>query len=268
MRIGFCQFAPVFGEPQTNRRTVAELIQGVQADLIVLPELFSTGYQFTDRAETASLSEPADGPTTQWAADQAKKIGGLLCGGFAERDGDRLYNSAFLAGPDGLKGCYRKLHLFNREKLCFDPGGQQPQVHDVAGVKVGIMICFDWIFPETMRIMALKGALVVCHPSNLVLPYCQESMKTRCLENMVFAVTSNRIGSEARLEGEEFTFTGGSQITAPMGKVLAKATADGVGVTVVEIDPGEARNKAVNPYNDLMADRRPDLYGPLTQRKP
>jgi predicted amidohydrolase len=267
MRIGFCQFPPLFGNIQANLDSLDSLIKEVEADVIVLPELCTTGYQFVDRNEVANLSEPVDGPTVQWARNLASKRSFSLCGGFVERDGDRLFNSAFFVTPNGDVHTYRKIHLFNRETELFDPGDRPPQVFQAQGTRIGMMICFDWIFPETMRCLNLAGAQLVCHPSNLVLPYCQEAMKTRCLENQIFAVTANRIGTESRVPGETLTFTGASQITAPYGKVLARAEEISIGCQVVKIDPTDADSKNVNPYNNLVADRRPELYPGLCGAK-
>jgi predicted amidohydrolase len=122
-----------------------------------------------------------------------------------------------------------------------------------------MMICFDWIFPETARSLALAGADIICHPANLVLSYCQDAMITRCVENRVFAVTANRTGSESRA-GATLRFTGLSEIVAPDGGVLARAGVEAEEVIVREIDPFEARDKAVTPQNDVLGDRRPDLY--------
>lgn len=94
------------------------------------------------------------------------------------------------------------------------------------------------------------------------MPFCQESMKTRCLENHVFAVTANRIGTEARGD-RSLRFTGMSQITGPDGTILCRAVEDSEEVQTVEVDPAEARDKNVNDYNNLVTDRRPDFYGDL-----
>jgi len=124
------------------------------------------------------------------------------------------------------------------------------------------MICFDWIFPEAARVLALKGAEVICHPANLVLPWCQRAMVTRSIENRVFIVTANRIGGEKR-EGRELKFTGGSQITSPVGELLCQASEEGEEVGVVDIDPSIAKDKAITEENDLFSDRRPELYQQL-----
>jgi predicted amidohydrolase len=124
---------------------------------------------------------------------------------------------------------------------------------------IGVMICFDWLFPESMRSLALLGADLIAHCTNLVLPYCQDAMKIRCLENRVFAVTANRIGTEARGD-DEFSFTGKSQITDIKGKVLSSAPKDEIAADVVEIDIQRARKKKLNQFNDIVKDRKPDLY--------
>lgn len=129
--------------------------------------------------------------------------------------------------------------------------------------RVGVMICFDWYFPETARCLALGGTEVVLHPSNLVLPHCQEAMKTRCLENRVFAVTANRVGDDVRSVDRRLHFTGSSQIVDPLGGVVVRVGEDRECVEVREIDLQQARDKRVTPLNDLFADRRPKLYGRL-----
>ena len=88
-----------------------------------------------------------------------------------------------------------------------------------------MIICFDWIFPEVCRNLALKGAQIMVHPSNLVLPYGQQAMVTRCLENRVYAITANRIGTETR-GSDHFVFTGRSQITSVDGTILSSAPED------------------------------------------
>ncbi|GAG96559.1 unnamed protein product, partial [marine sediment metagenome] len=119
--------------------------------------------------------------------------------------------------------------------------------------------CFDWFFPETFRSLALLGADIIAHPANLVLPYCQRAMITRCLINRVFAVTSNRIGNEARGE-DNFTFTGGSQITSYNGDVLSSAPKDKAHIDFVKIDVEKARDKNLNIFNDVIKDRRTEFY--------
>ena len=121
------------------------------------------------------------------------------------------------------------------------------------------MVCFDWFFPESMRTLALKGADVICHCANLVLPFCQDAMITRCLENHVFAVTANRTGEENR-NGKCCYYTGRSQITGPDAKILCQAGANTEEIGIAEIDFTLSRNKNLNYYNHIFLDRKEIFY--------
>ena len=127
------------------------------------------------------------------------------------------------------------------------------------------MICFDWVFPEVARTLALRGADLLCHPSNLVLTYCQKTMLTRCLENSVFAVTANRTGTEIRPRGE-LVFTGQSQIVGPKGDVIVSSNSQSQELILREIDIDSARDKSITDNNDLHSDRRPEYYTALVER--
>ena len=261
MRVGFYQFTPLFGEVSRNLDQIVDTLDQADADLIVLPELCASGYQFVSPQEVHTLSEPVpNGPTTQRLIDLAKRRGITIVAGLPEGAGDFCYNSAVVVGPSGFIGCYRKTHLFFEETLFFTPGDTGFQVWDVGPAKIGVMICFDWYYPEAARTLALKGAEIICHPSNLVLPDCPDSMPVRCRENRVFAITSNRTGSEARGGKDQLTFIGNSEVVAPRGGILHRAPRDQEELCIVEIDPADARNKALTRYNDLLRDRRESLY--------
>lgn len=264
MRIGFVQFAPEFGQKKRNLRRSVEFIESTEADLLVLPELCTTGYLFVSKKEVADLAEeiPNGSSVQRWLEVAAKRKVSIVAG-IAEKHGDTLYNSAVLIKPNGLCETYRKAHLFNEEKLWFTKGNTPFSVHEIDNVRIGLMVCFDWFFPETARILSLKGAQILCHPANLVLPYCQSAMITRCIENRVFAITANRTGIEDRGEGKSARYTGLSQIVDPKGKVLVKAGQVGECVRTIEIDPKEALDKKLLDYNNLFGDRRTDLYKPL-----
>ena len=256
MKVGFLQTFPAFGKKTENVDQAISTISRLNADLVVLPELFNTGYQFTSREETVALAEKVpDGQTTQALINLAKKKHLYLVAGLAERENDCCYNSAVLVGPDGFIACYRKLHLFYHEKRWFEPGNAELGVYDIGHARIGMMICFDWFFLEVARYLALKGADIICHPSNLVLPYCPNAMITRCIENRVFAITANRIGMERRSE-ESLTFIGTSQVLGTKGEILYRASSDREESIVVEIDPCDARNKHVTAVNHIFDDRR------------
>jgi len=259
MIIGYVQTDPLFGEKEQNFLQIENLLKGKRADLIVLPELFATGYTFISKQEAVNLAESIDGITAKFLKKIANLTNAVIVGGFIEKDDNKIYNSAMLVSKTDVIGLYRKVHLYFKEKLWFSPGDKKLEVYEINNFKVGMMICFDWIFPETARSLALLGADIIAHSANLVLPFCQKAMVTRCLENRVFAITSNRIGNEMRGE-DNFTFTGGSQITSYNGEVLSSAPTDKIYVDFVEIELEKARDKKLNEFNDLLADRRPDYY--------
>jgi predicted amidohydrolase len=258
MRVAVVQTDPVFGSVEHNVGQALSLVQENPADLYVLPELFNTGYNFLDAAEVVQYAEPTDGPTFKAVADVASRRSCYIAYGFAE-SGGRLYNSSLLVGPDGLIGHYRKVHLFFRETLLFAAGDLGFPVYDLPFGRVGMMICFDWLYPEAARSLALQGAQLILHPSNLVLPHCPDAMVTRCLENRVFSATANRIGSEQR-GGVGLTYIGRSEIVAPSGSILGRMDDTTAGVLSADIDLELAKNKRLNDLNDLFDDRKPDQY--------
>jgi len=260
MRIGYYQYRPEFGAPKRNLEKVEDSLAGVDADIIVLPELAFTGYFFEDRDELHELAEDVtESPTVHGLSRLCKNNTFYLVAGFAERCKGRLYNTALVIGPSGLLHRYRKLHLFNTEKEYFDPGDTPLNPIEIRGAKVGVMICFDWVFPEVARSLALQGADLLCHPSNLVLTYCQKTMLTRSLENSVYSVTANRTGKDTRPRGE-LLFTGQSQIVGPKGEVIASSNSDEEAVVLSDIDLSDARDKLIAENNNLFADRRPEFY--------
>jgi predicted amidohydrolase len=259
MKIGYVQFNPKFGKKKENFAQVDNLLKDIKADLIVLPELFATGYTFISKDEARSLAETAEGSTFQFLKELSFKKDAIIVGGFVEQKGQKIYNSSLIVFQDKFQGTYQKIHLFNKEKIWFSPGKEGFKVYQVNNIHIGIMICFDWIFPEATRSLALQGADIIAHPSNLILPYCQDAMKTRCLENRVFSITANRIGQEKR-GSDDFTFTGQSQITNYDGTILSKAPNDSSCTEIIDIDPFLARDKNLNKLNNLFDDRKPKFY--------
>lgn len=265
-KIGFAQYEVKFGEYDDNTATIMRLAESAKgADLLVFPELGLTGYEFKDARETERYAEPfGAGPTSETLKKLAKRLKMSLVIGYPEYTTRGVYNSAMLATPDGKLHNYRKLHLFSREKDLFTPGDGEPPVIQTPAGRVGLMICFDWFFPETARILAIKGAQIIAHPSNLVLQWCQRAMFCRCLENAVFAVTANRIGAENRA-GRKLRFTGASQVVDPKGEVLIKATEAEEFVGLVDIKPKDADDKTIATLNHRLDDRRPEHYGALAE---
>ena len=259
MNVGYIQTSPIFGEKQQNFDNIELIISNTKADLLVLPELFATGYTFSSRKEVAELAESVDGKTAGFLKKLAKKTNALIIGGYIENDNGKIYNSAMIVSKEGVLGNYRKIHLYYKENLWFEHGDMPLKVFKFKEFTLGVMICFDWFFPETTRSLALLGAEIIAHPSNLVLPYCQDAMVTRCLENKVYAITSNRVGVENR-GGDSFKFTGKSQITSYNGEILSSAPKSETFIDIVEIELGEARDKSINAYNHIFKDRKVEFY--------
>jgi len=269
MKVGFIQIDCQFGKVDQNIARALELISQKEADLWVLPELFNTGYQFISKKEVAELSEEIPGgQTTERLIAAARERKTSIVAGLVERSGKHFYNASILVGPKSLLSRYRKIHLFYKEKRFFSPGDLPYQVIPLRYrsskgtsrlTRVGMMICFDWIYPEAARTLALLGADIICHPSNLVLPHCPDAMLTRCLENRIYAITANRIGMESR-GAESLRYIGQSEIVSPRGEILYRASGNREEAYVIEIDPTEARKKMINPYNHLLEDRRAKFY--------
>ena len=268
MKIGFVQFSPAFCDVEGTIRELDELgDQFESADIVVLPELCNSGYNFASIEEARSAAEDAEnGVFAQYLLSVCKENNQYIVAGVNERDRDsgKLYNTAILVGPEGHVGKYRKLHLFVNEKDFFTPGDLGLPVFDLGWCKLGMLVCFDWIFPETWRVLALRGADVVCHPANLVLEgLAQRGVPVMALMNRIFAITANRIGREGDL-----TFTGLSTIASPKGDTLAQASADRTAVSIVDVDIELARDKMVTPRNHVLNDRRPLEYAVLLAQTP
>lgn len=263
MKVGFYQFQPHFMQPEKNYSIIFHAIKQTEADLLVFPELAITGYNFESREQLEKVAEPpysSDGVKELSHLAREKNMGIVI--GFAEKEGNHIFNSALFIDSQGIRHIYRKVHLFFREKFLFEPGDKPFEVLEFKESKLGIMICFDWFFPEVTRLLALKGADIICHPSNLVLNYCQNVMIGRTIENLLFIITANRIGTETASHGD-LTFTGQSQIVAPRGKLLYRSEPDMEDLFVTDIDPHEARNKHITELNNLLEDRRPGFYRDL-----
>lgn len=257
------QMEPTVGDLKHNLSILAMILDQaseVNTEVLVLPELANSGYVFQNRDEALSLSESIPkGPYSKMLLDWTAE-GKVAAVGICERDGRDLYNSAAFFSNGEHKGTYRKLHLFDREKEWFNPGSQEPPVYEEKGIRYGVMICFDWAFPEVARAIGLRKAHIILHPANLVLPYCQDAMITRSIENRIFTATANRIGEERGV-----VFSGMSQVTSPTGKCLIRMNSTETGLGVADINPKEAENKMITRRNDLLADRRPKMYWRLTK---
>jgi N-carbamoylputrescine amidase len=276
-RVAVIQFDPQVGLENRGANAERALALATRAaedgaTLIVLPELATTGYSFRDRAEAFDHAEHVpDGETVKTWESFTRRHGVHLVGGLAERDGVRLYDTAVLVGPDGYVGRYRKAHLWNREKLWFTPGDLGFPVFETPIGRIGLLICWDIWFPEVPRLLAQQGADIICSVNNWVWtppPIFDES--GRCMAsyltmtaahvNNVFIAAANRVGSDRGAR-----FLGCSLIAGtngwPIGRV---AGAEEETILTADIDVVSARSAPIwNQLNDLIRDRRTDLYDPM-----
>ena len=265
IRVTVIQNSPQFGAPEKNRKEVEDLLfsqQDPSAGLIVLPELFATGYQFVSKDEVVSLAEPEDGPTFEFLSSLSRKTGAVVVGGLPIRRGDGISNGALVVWGERLLASYDKVHLFDRERDFFVEGKSPLPVVTTPFGPMGVMICFDWLFPEALRSLALSGATVVAHPANWVLPFGPQGMILRSVENRLFTVTANRVGTEERGGLSPLRYIGESQIVSPKGEILARAGSDRPEIITATIRPEEALSKKVAEKSDFFEQRRPELYHP------
>ncbi len=266
------QLAPELGRAESNARLVADETAAAAdegADLIVFPEAALTGYVFESRPEALAAAVAADGPELGVVAAAAGAAGAWVVCGAIERDGDALYNTAFLVGPEGPVGRYRKAHT-----LCLGadrftrPGGEPFRVFDLPFGRIGLHICYDGSFPEPARALRLLGAQLLLLPTNwprLVMK--REVVRVRAYENRAFFMAVNRVGTERGVR-----FEGGSCAADPDGRLILDA-GDEAGRFHVTVDPAAAADsrEVVIPGEyelDLIQDRRPELYEPIARPTP
>jgi predicted amidohydrolase len=273
-RVAVIQFAPEVGTGnlKANATAIAERLEravGHGANLIVLPELATSGYCFNSRAEAFAHAEtvPAGPSVKAWEAF-ARKHKVYLVGCLPEVDGEQLFDTAVLVGPDGFIGKYRKTHLWNQEKLFFTPGNLGLPVFDTKIGRIGLLVCWDIWFPEAARLVAQQGADIICVPTGWVWTpgplrdaggVCMPAYLTMAAahSNNVFIATADRVGTERGVG-----FLGNSLIAGTNGWPIGRiAGPDEDTVLYADIDIVQARGAPIwNDLNDLIRDRRVDLY--------
>ena len=270
IRIASIQMEPIVGEKDRNIRHSVELITTAAengAKLVVLPELANSGYVFETRDEAYDLAEPVpSGPTCDAWGNVAAEHGLWICAGIAERDGESLYNSSALIGPDGHIGTFRKVHLWNEENLFFEPGDLGFPVFRTPIGRIGMFICYDGWFPESYRLCALQGADIICIPTNWV-PIPGQNPDREAMANIlvmgsahsnsVFVAAADRVGTE---RGQPFI--GQSLIASYTGWPIAgPASATEEEILYADVNLADARRKRNwNEYNQVLRDRRTDVY--------
>jgi N-carbamoylputrescine amidase len=276
IKVAAIQMEPLIGDKEGNIRKQLKLIRKAAQDgvlLMVLPELGNTGYIFNSRQEVAQLAEEVpNGPTCQSWIRVCREKRVYVCAGIAERDREKFYNSAVLIGPKGFIGKYRKLHLWDEEKLFFEPGDLGLPVFHMPFGRVGIMICYDGWHPEVARILALQGADIICDPTcwvlvpDLVTPENPVSAYVHMASahvNGVFMICADRCGAERGC-----VFLGNSCIAGPAGFISGPADFKKEMIITAEINVTQARYRHWTNLADPFADRRTDIYDRLLGYRP
>jgi N-carbamoylputrescine amidase len=273
LRIACLQMEPHIGDKPRNVARTLQLIEqaaAAGAQLVVLPELCNSGYVFETRQEAFSLGESVpEGPTCEAWHKAAHQHGLIVVAGIAEVDADELYNSAVVIGPQGYIGTYRKNHLWGAENLFFEPGNLGVPVFRIGSGRIACAICYDIWFPEIFRLAALQGADLLCVPTNWV-PMPDQPTNLPVMANVlamggahsnsIFVAAADRIGVE---RGQPFL--GNSIIVSHTGwPVAGPASLDREEMLIADLNLSDARRKRnLNEFNQLLRDRRIDVYDEL-----
>lgn len=267
-RICCRQLAPVIADLPANRNLTCAAIEesiAAGAQIVVLPELATSGYMFSSTAEARSVAIRADHDLFgQWSA-LAAKGSAVVIGGFCESAPDGgVFNSAAVVDGTGVLAVYRKLHLWDTEKNIFTPGAAAPPVVETPFGRIAVIICYDLEFPELTRSVALRGADLLAVPTNWPLVYRPPGERPPEVQIGIAAARVNRMsiaccdrtGTE---RGQEWT--AGTTIINEAGWVTSTA-GDG-NIAAADLDLSLSRNKVLTERAHIFRDRRPELYGDL-----
>lgn len=250
MKIGSLQMNISKNNKDENLLKVENLIDNNKVDLVVLPELFSTGYFYDSRSELWEISEEIpNGLTTQKLISIASKAGCHIVGTIVERENDRLYITSEIVGPAGYIGKHRKRHLTDDEAAYYS-FGESSDVYEVNGCKIGIVTCFEGWFPEITRELILKGAQIICHSALITSERTFDIMRIRAIENKVYLIISNGISTE-NFKNKSITYRGNSQIIDYNGDILVNA-GQKERIVLTEINEKETIIKNLDDCNDLI----------------
>ncbi len=267
MRIAVCQTSAVVGERAANAHRLETFIREAAsggANVIVIPELANTGYSFGGSEELAEFAELPDGPTLTAWHELARELNIVLVGGFAERGLDgNFYNSSAIVDATGVRAVYRKAHLWDAEKLIFTPGDGLPPVVDTVFGRIGLLICYDLEFPEWVRAVSSRGAELLCCPVNWPLAGHPESEKPSEVIKVQTLASMNRMFiaiADRALPDRGQQWSGASIIVDLDGFPLTTLEASTDRIFYADVDLTLAREKNISAHNNVITDRRPELY--------
>lgn len=266
-RITVAQLSLSIDDHAANTAAIAQAVRTAPGGIVVLPELVASGYCFRDTTESRAAAEPLCGPTYQLLHSLAQETGSTIVAGIAKLDG-AVYNTALVVDSSGLRGSYRKVHLWAREGQHFTPGDAPPAIVQTEHGSLGVVICYDLEFPEWTRMAALAGADLICAPVNWPAgerpvgerPIEQVSAQAAAAASRVPIAVADRAGPERMNEDIGSDWVGGSIIVGANGYPLTVPALGQAALLSAEVDLSASTNKRWAPFNDAFADRKPQLY--------
>jgi predicted amidohydrolase len=258
VKVALVQMDVVLGRPAENRHRATEFVReaAAQSDLVVLPEMWSTGYVLDELS--GNLADRDGEPLGAFLSDLAHQCGIYLAGSRAVERSGKVYNLATVHGPDGrLVAEYAKIHLvpMMEEPVYLTPGDRLAMA-DLDGLRSGLAVCYDLRFCEQFRSLALRGAELMIVPAEWPaarLPHWRTLLMARAIENQCFMLGCNRIGSDGKNE-----FAGHTMVVDPWGNVLVEGDEE-ESILYAVIDPAQVAE--VRTRIPVFRDRRPDVYG-------
>jgi predicted amidohydrolase len=277
MKVAVAQLAVGRDRAANAEQTIEVLREAARqgAKLVLLPELCTSPYQLGGAAlESWAEDIPGGSIIQSWIA-QARDLGICLVAGVLEREGERFFNTAIALNSQGQLARYRKAHLFGWERARLTPGDQPYLIAEMANARIGVLVCYELRFAEPVRLLALQKIQLLCVPaawSDAGKPqpldqygFCGAAHLAlgHAYANRIFVLCANRVGVEGGVR-----YLGNSLIAAPAGHALAgPAAATETVLLIHDIDPAEAEKKTIAARNDVLADRRTDLYSLETRIK-
>ena len=256
MKIGYLQYAVIQRDREANLNYIEEKLKNKTFDLLVLPELFTSGYAFDTKEEILPFVENIkESYTINRLTKLAKRSHGYIVGTIPELSNDKIYNTAITVGPEGLVSTFRKIHITDYEQRIFS-AGHSIEVCKCNKAHIGTMICFDCWFPPLSSKLRQLGAQIICHPSCFGGEVTPTIIPIRALENQCFIISCNRIGEEL-FDGVLEPYRGESQIVNPDGKVLIQAD-NQEQLALIDIDLTEVNNPEFGSYisSDFLTEHK------------
>lgn len=268
--VGAVVMRSVVGDTEANLASITALVnQAAQknVDILCFPELCLTGYSTSPRIQDEALT--MDSPAVASLVDLARRTGICILAGFAERERDAVYATHLAFSGDGILGAYRKLHLGPPEHSIFTPG-DNVTVFQSHGATFGVQLCYDAHFPELSTLYAVKGADILFMPHaspngspDKKLESWLRHLTARAYDNGAFVLACNQRGNN----GRGLHFPGLAVILSPDGRVMARNTDDVDSLTTATLHKAELESVRRHRMRYFLPNRRPELYGDLTDRK-